>query len=531
MNFAKRLLFAASMLWSTTALGVTGALFISEPGDWIGQGETRSFVDVVASATQSYAMVRFGGFIAEFYAGDGRTIAEGSRFGGAGRFPFTAPTQPGLSVVGEGFGCNRLTGWFHVREVLISSDGKLARIAIDFKQNCDGSPSALYGALRFNSEVPLEIPAIAAIAGAPQWVLGRDVILLDGRDSFAHVPGSAPMEYRWSQLKGTPVEMRGADTAVVDFIAPLVAPGGEELVFELRTDAGGLSDTDAVTVNIGTRSDPQTWIVLRSEPGDYIGQGRITRELRPSALISVRPNDRGGVTTMVDGFTWWGLEFGPPLGVPFLPGPYENAERFGFAAPERAAMEIYGEGRGCNQLAGRFDLIDVVSDSAGVASFALDFEQRCEVLGAPLRGEVRYEYVEPGAPTADAGPDQNADSGTNVVLDGRGSTDETGIATWQWRQVQGPTVVLVGSDSAQAHFLAPGVSQPTDLQFRLLVADAGDLTAVDTVRVTVNPSANQPPPLVPSPVSNAGGGGSISLLSLLVLLLCVGSRGRTKFTD
>jgi hypothetical protein len=519
---AIHLLAAALLLWSTTSPGATGALFVSEPGEFIGQGQTRTFDDVRVSAGQSNALIIFGAFRAEISVPIGHTIAAGGRFGGAGRFSYTPASQPGLSVTGEARGCNQSTGWFHIREALYSSNGDLARVAIDFKQKCDANPFALYGALRYNSEVPLEIPAIAAIAGARQWVHGRDVVVLDGSYSFAHAPGGTSMQYRWEQLRGMPVEMRGADSAVVDFVAPLVAPGGEELEFELRTIAGGLADVDTVIVNVATRSDPQTWVILRSEPGDYVGGGRITRELRPSAFISARHNDRGGATIGVEGYTWWGLQFGPPLGVPFLPGSYEDAERFSFAAPDRPAMEVYGEGRGCNQLAGRFDLIELMTDISGVNSMALDFEQRCEVTGAPLRGEVRYQYIEPNPPIADAGPDQTANSGVNVVLDGRGSTDDTGIALYQWRQVQGPAATIVGSDAAQAHFLAPHVSQPTELRFRLLVADSGDLTAADTVTVTVNPSATPPPP----PGNDAdngggGGGGAIPPLTLFALLLVV----------
>ena len=47
------------------------------------------------------------------------------------------------------------------------------------------------------------------------------------------------------------------------------------------------------------------------------------------------------------------------------------------------------------------------------------------------------------APTANAGPDQTADEGTAVTLDGSGSTDSDGtIATYTWTQTAGTGVTL-----------------------------------------------------------------------------------------
>ena len=88
------------------------------------------------------------------------------------------------------------------------------------------------------------------------------------------------------------------------------------------------------------------------------------------------------------------------------------------------------------------------------------------------------------APMADAGENGEADPGTTVALDGSGSTDPDGDAlTFAWSQTSGEAVTLEGANTATPSFEAPAA--PGVLTFRLMVRDSHDLTASDTVMVTV----------------------------------------------
>ncbi|HET9315878.1 MAG TPA: PKD domain-containing protein, partial [Vicinamibacteria bacterium] len=61
-------------------------------------------------------------------------------------------------------------------------------------------------------------------------------------------------------------------------------------------------------------------------------------------------------------------------------------------------------------------------------------------------------------PVANAGPDRTVRKNTFVVLDGRASTDSDGsIADYDWRQVAGPAVNLLGDHLPVAAFTAPNV--------------------------------------------------------------------------
>lgn len=85
----------------------------------------------------------------------------------------------------------------------------------------------------------------------------------------------------------------------------------------------------------------------------------------------------------------WQLSFSSANGSPLKVGAYENAKR----TPVRGssnALEFYFQGRACNQIVGRFDVLAVSSDNLGViSSLAVDFEQHCEGLPDALFGSLR----------------------------------------------------------------------------------------------------------------------------------------------
>ena len=98
------------------------------------------------------------------------------------------------------------------------------------------------------------------------------------------------------------------------------------------------------------------------------------------------------------------------------------------------------------------------------------------------------------APVADAGPDQTVAEAQQVTLSGLNSIDlDDGIASFQWRQIQGPEVALNDTDQPEASFLAPDVdTSGTSLVFELTVTDYSGVTSVDTSIVNVT-WVNMPP--------------------------------------
>ena len=61
-------------------------------------------------------------------------------------------------------------------------------------------------------------------------------------------------------------------------------------------------------------------------------------------------------------------------------------------------IDFDGHGRGCNQTVGRFDVLEIQTDSVGggITRLAVDFEQHCETAGAPaLFGSYRVNSTIP----------------------------------------------------------------------------------------------------------------------------------------
>lgn len=140
---------------------VHGATFVyldSQPGDYIGGGQTYLFTPddggpiLSGNTGAGFANISAGGFRYAFES-IGTDLLEVGSYQGATRYPFNSQTEPGLSVSGNGRGCNQLTGQFEVLEISRDSEGKIEHLAIDFEQHCEGATPALFGIVRYNSEI------------------------------------------------------------------------------------------------------------------------------------------------------------------------------------------------------------------------------------------------------------------------------------------------------------------------------------------------------------------------------------------
>jgi hypothetical protein len=148
---------------------VTSISLVSDPGDFVGLGQTTFLTPAdgtfspSTSANNNSVNINFlgnqlGVFWEFAFAAPAGQVLNVGTYPGAARWPFQASTQPGLSVFGDGRGCNTLTGNFVVLEASYSGT-TLNSFDATFEQHCEGAAPALRGEIRFNAH-----PTVAVIA-------------------------------------------------------------------------------------------------------------------------------------------------------------------------------------------------------------------------------------------------------------------------------------------------------------------------------------------------------------------------------
>jgi hypothetical protein len=191
----------------------------SELGDYIGQGEQRAITEEDGSFTgegnTNIVSINFdggGGFFwyAQFAAPSGAVLAPGA-YEGATRHPFQLPQDPGLSIFGEGRGCNTLTGRFDVVEAVYGATGVVERFAAEFEQHCEGGEPALFGHVLFDASSLVESIGIDIRPGnafnsinpasrgvIPVAILGSEIFEVADVDvtTVAFAPEGAPLAHR-----------------------------------------------------------------------------------------------------------------------------------------------------------------------------------------------------------------------------------------------------------------------------------------------------------------------------------------------
>jgi hypothetical protein len=286
-----------------------------------------------------------------------------------------------------------------------------------------------------------------ADAGPDQTVNEGDTVYLDGSSSTPEDDDDEDkiQSYLWEQVKGKPkVILTGADQAIASFIAPQVSRD-KKLTFKLTVRfASGSKDTDETKVNvIDDTNDPPT-----ADAGP-------DQKMLEETTVTLDGSNSSDPDDGIASYRWKQVA-GPSIS---LSNP--QAVQPTFTTPS----------------------------VAGNQSTSLKFELTVTDFGGLKDTDTTVVNVtgDNDPPTADAGPDQNVDEETTVTLDGSNSFDpDDGIASYQWKQIAGPSVSLSNPQAVQPTFLAPNVgSDGVSFTFELTVTDFSNLQSTDTTIVNV----------------------------------------------
>lgn len=162
--------------------------FAGDAGDYITGGQTYSYStesgDVLSVASADGGTVNIGvtGYNGDWWylafdAPAGQTLAPGT-YSEATRYPFNG-AGPGLSLTGNGRGCNTLTGSFTVLAATFGPNGYVQTFDATFEQHCEGGPAAARGEVHISNPPPppvLEVGLTVADGGTASTVSGKATV-------------------------------------------------------------------------------------------------------------------------------------------------------------------------------------------------------------------------------------------------------------------------------------------------------------------------------------------------------------------
>ncbi len=162
--------------------------FSGDPGDWITGGLKYSYVDgvdeltVSSSVDNSVVSIGVNGangdsWFLDFDAPLSQPLAPGT-YPDAIRYPFNG-AGPGLSLTGNGRGCNTLTGTFTVLDASFGPHGYVEAFHATFEQHCEGLEPAARGEVHITNPPPppeLDLDLSVSTEGEANLINGRAVL-------------------------------------------------------------------------------------------------------------------------------------------------------------------------------------------------------------------------------------------------------------------------------------------------------------------------------------------------------------------
>jgi hypothetical protein len=131
----------------------------SEPGDYIGQGQTYDFGSpgdrISASGSpdhldfSAYASGSGSEYAAGFFAPQGQTLQAGVTYTDNAEYNAT-PSDAGMAMIAESRGCNTGVGSFTVDEIAFAPDRRLQAAAVRWTFRCHTGAPALRGSWSFH---------------------------------------------------------------------------------------------------------------------------------------------------------------------------------------------------------------------------------------------------------------------------------------------------------------------------------------------------------------------------------------------
>ncbi len=129
----------------------TSVTFSGSGGDFVTGDQPWSFdpsnsvIDASVSSDGNHVSVDINGTSSwnlDLAAPQGQALTAGTVYANAARYPFQDSQQPGLSLFGDGRGCNTVTGSFTIKSATFGPHGWIQNFDATFVQHCEGDPNS-----------------------------------------------------------------------------------------------------------------------------------------------------------------------------------------------------------------------------------------------------------------------------------------------------------------------------------------------------------------------------------------------------
>lgn len=458
----------------------------SDNGDWIGGGRNYTLLSSDISSvqiTESRINISTNVFSFNFSLPNDRKISTGAYLK-AERDPFRGPLNPGIDISGQGRGCNTISGEFYIYEV----DAEKSKLAMDFVQRCEGGSSALKGSIRINSDIPIPFDGILVVTtSSAKNALEESTISISAKNSISN---PTIQTYKWEQTKGKTAIIQDTNASETSVTLPTdVDLGGEDVELKLTiTNTANVSSSSSLVIHVASKSDPQTYLKFSGQYGDYISQGGSYYYDKDNSTFQIDISPwSNAVNINIQSSSWWSINFSAPGSVPLTIQKYAYAERYPFQSTTAAGLTLSGDGRGCNQSFGSFEVKQI--SMTDPMQFKALFEQHCEQMGAPtLKGEVAFNAVSDSVPKVEIAATPDAQEGSIINLDASSSSDPKGSAlSFNWTTDE-PGVVIQNKNTSRPNFIATPLanrvaSKPMSL--KVIVKNAEGFKAQQTMTLNV----------------------------------------------
>jgi uncharacterized delta-60 repeat protein len=317
-----------SSLNVTIPLGTTSLYLNSQPGDYIGQGQTNTWTPATGAFTVNRNFDNGVSFsyqdtnpnvwwYVDFAAPNNATLVPGL-YGNAARFPFQLTSQPGLDIAGEGRGSNTLTGKFTVLQANYSPTGQVLNFDATFEQHSEGATPALFGEIKYNAAATLpgvlsndtdvDAQALSAILvnGPSHGTLGLNAngtfsytpnADYAGSDSFTYMANDgtlnsnvATVTLTVNPVNDAPSFVKGSDQTVVEGAGAQTVTGWASAISAGPPNESG----QALNFIVSTNNSALFAVAPAIDPAT----GNLTYTPAPGALgtaiVTVQLHDNGG---------------------------------------------------------------------------------------------------------------------------------------------------------------------------------------------------------------------------------------------